>query len=101
MATDVPSWMVDVVVGGQGQELERVVLGLLDQDRPEADRLGHGGQPGHLADVERGVGLPQPGVELAEREQGFDDHATSLTAMGDGREVRALPHPHRDRRDQS
>ncbi len=65
-------------LGGQRQQRERVVLGLLDDQAAVPDLLQQRSVAGDGPDIQGDVGCPQPGVDLAEGEQSLQSHGPSL-----------------------
>ena len=59
---------------GQRHQDERIVLGLLDHQAVVADLLEQPGIAADRAEVERHFGRPQPGIDLAERQQRLEMH---------------------------
>ena len=65
-------------LGGQRQQRERVVLGLLDDQAAVPDFLQQRGVAGDGPDIQGDIGCPQPGIDLAKGEQSLQPHGFSL-----------------------
>ena len=64
--------------GSQSQHLEGILLGLLHQQGVVAQGLDATSVGGHRAKVQTGIRRPQPRVQLAQRQEGFRFHASTV-----------------------
>ena len=74
MATDVASFSLLRRLGGQRHDDEGIVLGLLDDHAVVADLFEEPGVRADAGEIERHLGRAQTGIDLAERQESFEQH---------------------------
>ena len=74
MATEVASFSLAVACGGERHDDEGIVLGLLDDHAVVADLLQELGIAADARKIERDFGCAQAGIDLAERQESFEQH---------------------------
>ena len=80
MATDVASFSLAGRLRGQRHDDEGIVLGLLDDHAVIADLLQQPGVAADAGEIERNLGRAQAGIDLAERQESFEQHCVQYKA---------------------